>query len=182
MPLPTHRPCLPLSVPLTPLPYGRVSPPIWSKKLFLSMIWGFPNYPSMHPPSLRGRSPCVSRIVCWTFFEFWLAIKTPGFYNNANLHICLICLRLVMSSLTEIQYLQIELSAQGMHTNEKIMLKMFYLYRFITWTKCIWWAVENYYLLVYKSFKVAVEWIPTIRNKAKNIYSSKNHLHYCNYW
>ena len=30
-----------------------------------------------------------------------------GFYDNAHLHICSICLRLVVSSLIEIQYLQV---------------------------------------------------------------------------
>ena len=35
-----------------------------------------------------------------------------------------------MSSLTEIQYLQIETSEKGTHTNESMMLKMFYLYGF----------------------------------------------------
>ena len=32
-------------------------------------------------------------------------IKTPGFYHNAHLHIYSTCLRLDVSSLTEIQYL-----------------------------------------------------------------------------
>ena len=43
---------------------------------------------------------------------------------------------------------------------------MFYLYGFVRWTRCIWWALENNYLLVYKLSECAVEWIPTIRNKA----------------
>ena len=48
--------------------------------------------------------------------------------------------------------------------------------------KCIWWAIENSYSLVYLLFEFAVEWICTIRNKAEIIFSSKNHLHYCNCW
>ena len=57
-------------------------------------------------------------------------MKTPGFCDNAHLHICSICLRLDVSLLTEIQYLQIEPSEKETHTNESIMLKMFYLYGF----------------------------------------------------
>ena len=53
--------------------------------------------------------------------------KIPGFYDNAHLHICSICLRLDVSWLTEIQYLQIELSEKGAHANESMMLKFFYL-------------------------------------------------------
>ena len=91
-----------------------------------------------------------------------------------------ICLRLDVSSLTEIQYLQIDPSEKGTHTNKIMMLEMFYLYGFVRWTKCIWWAIENNYLLVYKFFVFAVEWIPVIRNKADIIFSLKNHLHYLN--
>ena len=40
-------------------------------------------------------------------------VKAPGFYENAHLHICLICLRHYVSSLTGIQYLQIEPSVKG---------------------------------------------------------------------
>ena len=54
-------------------------------------------------------------------------IKTPGFYDNAYLHICSICLRLDVSSLTEIQYLQIEQSEKATHTNESTMIIIFYL-------------------------------------------------------
>ena len=61
-----------------------------------------------------------------------------------------------------------------------MMLEMFYLYGFFRWTKCIWWALENNYFLVYKLFQLTVEWLPTIRVKAEIIFSSKNHLHYCN--
>ena len=35
-------------------------------------------------------------------------IKTPGFYDNAQFYFCLISLGLDVSSLTNIQYLQIE--------------------------------------------------------------------------
>ena len=55
-------------------------------------------------------------------------IKTPGFYNNTYLHICSICLRLDVSSLSEIQYLQTEPSEKETHINKRVMLKMFYLY------------------------------------------------------
>ena len=54
-------------------------------------------------------------------------LKTPGFYENAHLLIYSICLRHYVSSLTEIQYLQIEPSEKGHHINESMMLKMFYL-------------------------------------------------------
>ena len=37
-------------------------------------------------------------------------IKAPGFYVNAHLHICSICLRIDVFPLTEIQYLQAEQS------------------------------------------------------------------------
>ena len=58
-------------------------------------------------------------------------IKAPGFSNNVHLHICSKFTRLDVSSLTEIQYLQIESSEKGTYTNESMMLKMFYLYRFV---------------------------------------------------
>ena len=51
-------------------------------------------------------------------------MKTRGFYNDAYLHICSIGLRLAVSSVTEIQYLQIEPSEKRSHTNESMMLKM----------------------------------------------------------
>ena len=62
----------------------------------------------------------------------------------------LFCLRLDVYSLTKIQYLQIEPSTKGTHISESMMLKMFYLYGFIRWTKCIWWAIKNNYLLIYQ--------------------------------
>ena len=55
-------------------------------------------------------------------------MKTRGFYNDAYLHICSICLRLDVSLLPEIQYLQIEPSGKETHTNESMMPKIFYLY------------------------------------------------------
>ena len=104
--------------------------------------------------------------------NFWLwiygkTIKTHGFYDSAYLHICSICVRLDVSSVTEIQYLQNEPSGKGTHTNKSIMLKMFCVHRFVRWTKCIWWAIKNTYLLVWKLFEFAVEWIPAIKNKAE---------------
>ena len=48
-----------------------------------------------------------------------------------------------------------------------MMLKMFYLYGFVRWAKCIWWAIENNYVFVYKLFEFAVEWIPAIKKKQK---------------
>ena len=80
-------------------------------------------------------------------------------------------------SLTEIQFFQIEANEKRTHTNKSMMLKMFYLCGFVRWTKCIWWAIENNYLLVCKHFEFVIEWIPAIRNKAEVILSSKNHLH-----
>ena len=41
------------------------------------------------------------------------------------------------------------------------------LYGFVRWTNCIWWAIENNYLLVYILFEFAIEWIPAIRNKTE---------------
>ena len=72
-----------------------------------------------------------------------------------------------MASLTEIQYLQIEPYQKGTDHNEITMLKMFYLHEFVRWTKGIWWAIENNYLLVYKLSEFAVEWIAAIRMKQK---------------
>ena len=78
-------------------------------------------------------------------------MKAPGFCNNAHLHIHSICLKVDVSSLTEIWYLQIEPNEKGTQTNEKgtqtnekgtqtnekgtqtnesMMLKMLYLYGF----------------------------------------------------
>ena len=92
-------------------------------------------------------------------------MKTPGFYDNSHLHICSICLRLIVSSLTKNQYLQIEPGQKGTHTNENMMLKIFYLYGFLRGTKCTWWALENNYWLVYKLFECAVEWINSYNQK-----------------
>ena len=66
-------------------------------------------------------------------------MKTPGFYDNAHLHIYPICLRFDVLSLTETQYLHIDSSGKGTHTNESMMLlsMMFYLYGFVRWIKCI---------------------------------------------
>ena len=52
-------------------------------------------------------------------------IKTPSLCNNAHLHICSICFKLDLSSLTEIQYLQIEPSEKETRIDESMMLKMF---------------------------------------------------------
>ena len=82
---------------------------------------------------------------------------TAGFYHNAQLQICSICLRLVISSLKEIQYFQSEPGGKGTYTNKSMMLKMFYLYGFFRWTKCIWCTIENNYFLFYKLFEFAVE-------------------------
>ena len=60
-------------------------------------------------------------------------MKTPGFYDNAHLHIYPICLRFDVLSLTETQYLHIDSSGKGTHTNESMML----LYGFVRWIKCI---------------------------------------------
>ena len=40
----------------------------------------------------------------------------------------------IVSSFTEVQDLQIEPSEKGIHTNESMMLNMFYLYGFVIWT------------------------------------------------
>ena len=68
-----------------------------------------------------------------SFFSFALTainvktIKTPAFLDNAHLHICLICIRLDVSSLTEIQYLLIEPNEKRTHSNERMILNMFFL-------------------------------------------------------
>ena len=54
--------------------------------------------------------------------------KNTWFLPYAHLHICSTCLRLDVSSMTEIHYLQIEPSKNGADTNESMVLKMFYLY------------------------------------------------------
>ena len=56
-----------------------------------------------------------------------------------------------------------------------MMIKILYLHGFVRSTKRIWWDKEINYLLVYKIFGLAVEWILAIRNKAEIIFSSKNH-------
>ena len=40
--------------------------------------------------------------------DFFSFDKTPGLYDNTHLHISSICWRLIVSLLTEIQYLQID--------------------------------------------------------------------------
>ena len=105
-------------------------------------------------------------------FDCELMVKLLKHLVFTITHVCSICLKLDVSSLTEIQYSQIEPSEKRTHTNESMMLKMFYLYGFVRWTKCIWWAIENDYLLVYQLFEFVVEWIPLIRYKAE-IYSVK---------
>ena len=41
------------------------------------------------------------------------------------------------------------------------------MYRFTKWTKCVWWAIENNYLLIYELFEFAVEWLPATERKQK---------------
>ena len=106
------------------------------------------------------------------YFWLWINYKNACFYDNAHFYICLICWRLNVSSLTKIQYLQIEPSEKRTHTNENMMLKMFFLYGFVRWGNSIWWAIENTYLLFYKFFEFPVEWIPAIRNKTEQKLSS----------
>ena len=60
---------------------------------------------------------CISKNITSYF------LKSPKAFS--------VSLRLDMSSLTEIQCLQTEPSEKGIHTNESMMLKMFYLYRFV---------------------------------------------------
>ena len=57
-----------------------------------------------------------------------------------------------MSSITKIQYWQIELSEKWTHGSESRLLKEFYVYRFIRWTKHIWWARENWFFWFYIAF------------------------------
>ena len=53
-------------------------------------------------------------------------MKTPSFYNDADLHICFDAY-----SLAGIQFLELEPSDKGTHTNESIILKMCYLHEFV---------------------------------------------------
>ena len=73
-----------------------------------------------------------------------------------------------MSSLTETQYLKLKPSDKGTHYLWKYV---FYLYRFVRWTRCIWWAIENNYLLVYKFFEL-YSWINSYNQKIKQKWSS----------
>ena len=97
-------------------------------------------------------------------------------YDNAYL---LDLLRLDVSSLTKILYLQIQPSEKGIRTNGSIMLSMFYLYGFFRWRKCMWLTIEYNYLLVHKLFEFAVEWISANINKVEIIFGSKYPWHYC---
>ena len=87
------------------------------------------------------------------------------------MHICFICLSLVVS-LTETQYLEIEPSGKEVHTNKSMMLKMLFLRGCVRRRKCVWWAIENNYLLVYNLFEIGIKWIPAMRKKAEIIFSS----------
>ena len=64
----------------------------------------------------------------------------------------------MLSSLRKIQYLQIEPSGKGTHTNETKMLKMLHLYGFVIWTRYISFVIENNYLPIYKLFEFSVQW------------------------
>ena len=57
-------------------------------------------------------------------------MKNPGFYDNADLHIYLICLRQVVSSLTKIQYLN---CMKKWKYDESMMVKIIDLYEFARW-------------------------------------------------
>ena len=56
------------------------------------------------------------------------------------------------------QDLHIEPSEKETHANESMMLKMFYLYEFVGWTKCIWWAIK---MIV---CSIIVFWILQVKN------------------
>ena len=75
--------------------------------------------------------------------ELMVNHKSIWFYTH--LHICSTCLRLHVSSLTKIHYLQIKPSERGTHNNRTMMLN---LYGFVRWTRCIWWAIEDNYMFV----------------------------------
>ena len=61
----------------------------------------------------------------------WKTIKTHGFYGNGYLHTSSICLRLVVSSLTETQYLQIEPCGKAAHINESIWCLKCFIYTYL---------------------------------------------------
>ena len=104
-----------------------------------------------------------------------------GFYNTVHFHICLICVKLVVSSLTETQYLRTKPSGKKKNNSKTLMLKTKFLsVRICQMNKVHLVGYRKKNLLVYKILGVAVERIPSIRNKAEIIFSSKNNLHYCN--
>ena len=105
-------------------------------------------------------------------------IQTPGIYESAHLHICSIYLRHYVSLLTETQYLHVEPSDKGTHTIENMMLKMFFICTDSSDEQSVFVII----CLFISFFEFTVEWIPAIKNKAEIIFSSKYHLHYCNYW
>ena len=91
-------------------------------------------------------------------------IETPGFNDNAHLHICSICLRHDVSSLTEIQYLQIEPSER-----EQIPMKVWCLKCFIcsdsSDEQSTLDGLKKVITYSFISFlSLLVEWIPAIRN------------------
>ena len=104
-----------------------------------------------------------------------------GFYNTVHFHICSICVKLVVSSLTETQYLPTKASGKKKNNSKTLMLKTKFLsIRICHMNKVHLVGYRKKNFLVYKILGVAVEWIPSIRNKAEIIFSSKNNLHYCN--
>ena len=62
-----------------------------------------------------------------------------------------------MSSLTKIQYLQIEPNGKGTPTNESMMLKMFICKDSSDQQSAFDGGIKNNYLLAYKLFQFAVE-------------------------
>ena len=90
--------------------------------------------------------------------------------RNLYLHIYSICLRLDVSSLTEIQHLQLRQVER-----EHIPMKMWHLKCFI----CKDSSDDQSAFDGLKFFEFAVEWIPAIKNKIEIIFSSKNYFYDC---
>ena len=69
---------------------------------------------------------------------------------------------------------------KGADSNESMMLKMFYLFGFVRWTKYTWWAKESNYLLVYKLFEFAC-WMNSCNQKSFTVHGNSRTLKFDNF-
>ena len=115
---------------------------------------GFYDGVHLHICSICLRLHCVKSVQIRSFFWSIFSLSTGKYGPEKTPYFDAFHAVFIVSSLTEIQYLQIEPGRKGAHTNESMMLKIFYLYGFLRITKCVSWALENKYLLVYKLLSV----------------------------